>query len=69
MEKTYKIIIEINDKGEITAKADGFVGGACLKEIQAIMDGMNLGGSDITHTGGDSAGDQKIQNIQNNTKN
>ena len=69
MEKTYKIVIEINPKGEITAKADGFVGGACLKEIQSIMDGFNMGGSEITHTGGDSSDDQKINNIQNNTQN
>jgi hypothetical protein len=69
MEKTHKIVIEINQKGEITAKAEGFTGGACLKEIQAIMDGLNLGGADITHTGGGGADDQNIKNIQKNTQN
>jgi hypothetical protein len=50
----------------MTMKAEGFTGGACLKEIEALMKGMNLGGATITHTGGGDAGDRQIKNIQSN---
>lgn len=66
MEKQVEIIVEIDEKGEITMKAEGFTGGACLKEIEALMKGMNLGGATITHTGGGDAGDRQIKNIQSN---
>ena len=66
MEKQVQIIVEIDDKGEMTMKAAGFTGGACLKEIEALMKGMNLGGATIEHTDGDSAGDRSIKNIQTN---
>jgi hypothetical protein len=50
----------------MTMKAEGFTGGACLKEIEALMKGMNLGGATIEHTGGGDAGDRAIKNIQSN---
>lgn len=66
MEKRVEIIVEIDEKGEMTMKAEGFTGGACLKEIEALMKGMNLGGATITHTGGGDAGERSNQNIQTN---
>ncbi len=66
MEKQVHIIVEIDEKGEMTMKAEGFTGGACLKEIEALMKGINLGGATIEHTGGGDAGDRSIKNIQTN---
>ena len=66
MEKQVEIIVEIDEKGEMTMKAEGFTGGACLKEIEALMKGMNLGGATIEHTGGGDASDRQIKNIQSN---
>ncbi len=66
MEKQVEIIVEIDEKGEMTMKAAGFAGGACLKEIEALMKGMNLGGATIEHTGGGDAGERSIKNVQAN---
>lgn len=66
MEKQVKIIVEIDEKGEMNMQAEGFTGGVCLKEIEALMKGMNLGGVTITHTSGGDAGDHQIKNIQSN---
>lgn len=66
MEKQVEIIVEIDEKGEMAMKAAGFTGGACLKEIEALMKGMNLGGATIEHTGGGDSGDRQIKNIQSN---
>ena len=66
MEKPVEIIVEIDEKGEMTMKAEGFTGGACLKEIEALMKGMNLGGATIEHTGGGDAGERSIKNVQSN---
>lgn len=66
MEKRVEIIVEIDEKGEMSMKAEGFVGGACLKEIEALMKGMNLGGATITHTGGGGEDEGRNRNIQTN---
>lgn len=66
MEKQVEIIVEIDEKGEMTMKAAGFTGGACLKEIEALMKGMNLGGATITHTGGGGEDEGQNRNIQTN---
>jgi hypothetical protein len=66
MEKKVEIIVEINEKGEMTMKAEGFSGGTCLKEIEAIMKGMNLGGAIIEHTGGGDNNGRQIKNIHSN---
>lgn len=64
MEKQVKIIVEIDEKGEMTMKAEGFTGGACLKEIEALMKGMNLGGATITHTDGGGEDEGQSRNLQ-----
>lgn len=66
MEKQVEIIVEIDEKGEMTMKAAGFTGGACLKEIEVLMKGMNLGGATITHMGGGGEDEGQIRNIQSN---
>lgn len=53
-------------EGEMTMKAAGFTGGACLKEIEVLMKGMNLGGATITHMGGGGEDEGQIRNIQSN---
>lgn len=68
MEKLVKIVVEIDENGGFTMKADGFVGGACLTEIEALMKGANLAGSSITHTSGENDADGKTRNIQTNTQ-
>lgn len=35
-----RISVEIDDHGRITAEAEGFLGDACLKELDQLLDGL-----------------------------
>lgn len=41
--KEQRITIEIDHEGRITADADGFTGGACLKDLERLLDGLAPG--------------------------
>lgn len=41
--KEERIVIEISREGGISANADGFIGGACLEQIDALLDGLTGG--------------------------
>lgn len=68
MEKLVKIVVEIDENGEFTLKADGFSGGTCLSEIEALMMGANLAGASVAHVGGGNDADGRSRNIQTNTQ-
>lgn len=38
--KEQRICVEIDDDGRITAEAEGFLGDACLKELDQLLDGL-----------------------------
>ncbi len=38
MEK--RIVVKIDENGEITAKTDGFKGEACIDELQKLLEGV-----------------------------
>jgi hypothetical protein len=41
--KEQRITIEIDPEGRITADADGFTGGACLKDLERLLEGLAPG--------------------------
>jgi hypothetical protein len=41
--KEQRITIEIDDKGSISVDAEGFSGGACLKDLERLLDGLAPG--------------------------
>ncbi len=45
--KEQRITIEIDHEGGITADADGFSGGACLKELERLLEGLAPGAATV----------------------
>ena len=41
--KEQRITIEIDPEGRISADADGFTGGACLKDLERLLEGLAPG--------------------------
>lgn len=41
--KEERIIIEIDQEGRITADADGFTAGACLRDLDRLLEGLAPG--------------------------
>lgn len=45
--KEQRITIEITSEGRITADADGFSGGECLRDLDRLLEGLAPGNSTV----------------------
>lgn len=45
--KEQRITIEIDHEGRITADAEGFTGGACIKDIERLLEGLAPGAATV----------------------
>ena len=43
-----RITIEIDHEGRITADADGFTGGACLRDLERLLEGLAPGTASVS---------------------
>ena len=45
--KEKRITIEIDERGGLTADAEGFSGDACLRDLEKLLDGLGTGVSSV----------------------
>lgn len=45
--KEQRITIEIDNEGRITADADGFTDGVCLRDLERLLEGLSPGTSTV----------------------